>query len=86
MKIALSVAVPTAPTSVKTLISTEINKVADLILQAPAANAQNVFFGNKAAQPGFIVPGGSTVLEEVSLANTYLLGTAGDNIIVMVTR
>lgn len=86
MKFAKLVAVPTTPKSIAELADVDLRKVSDLILQAPTANAAVVNFGTQSAQPGFINAGATAVLEEVSLHNTYIVGTGGDNIIIMVTR
>lgn len=64
----------------------ETRTAADIILQAPEANAANVNFGTSYAQPGFIIPGGSASLEVTSTKNTYVKGNGSDQVIIMVLR
>ena len=81
-----TIAVPTTPTDLRTLLGLA-RKHCDngIALQAPSANVQDVNFGNVSQQPAFIPPGGSSdVLPINALDSLYLVGTSGDNIIVMI--
>ncbi len=85
MRVAELVAVPTSPESLQSLITNQtLDVVAEIILQAPAANAAVVNFGTQTQQPGFINAGATAVLTLANLKQTYIKGTGGDNIIIMV--
>jgi hypothetical protein len=86
MKLARQITVPATATSVAETTGSAYKKVADLLLQAPVANAANIFFGTKMSQPGILLPGGTLSLEGVSLADTYVVGNGSDSLIILVTR
>jgi len=81
-----TIAVPTTPTDLKTLLGVAQDRCEyGVALQAPAANVVDVNFGDISAQPGYIPPGGSSdVLPVNRLDSLYIVGTTGDDIIVMV--
>lgn len=86
MKIARSVVAPVSPTSIYDLIkwTSNGNNIHNILLQAPTANTNNVYFGSNDSQPGFIIPGGSAALDEVSLKSTFIHGDGVDIVIIMV--
>jgi len=80
-----TLAVPTTATNLATFLGDATIRGKGVALQAPAVNAENVFFGDAAMQPAFVPPGGSSdVMPIAVLSDLYLLGTVGDNVIVMV--
>jgi len=81
-----TVAVPTTPTSIYELLDgPETRTQFGIALQAPSTNAAVVNFGNAGRQPGFVPAGSSSdVLPIHSLKDLYLVGTSGDDIIIMV--
>jgi len=86
MKHANTYPVPTDPTSIMDLFSFSDGAMQEVIIQAPEANAANLYIGTKSAQPGFIKPGGSATIQADSMKNTYVVGTTGDDVIVLVVR
>ena len=58
----------------------------EVILQAPAANSNNVYYGTNAEQPGFVIPGGLVSLEVDNLKNVYVKGDGLDEVIILVLR
>lgn len=54
----------------------------DIILQAPAANGADIYFGDSTDQEVFIQAGGSSGLFKTELNNLYIKGTPGDEVIV----
>lgn len=81
-----TVPVPTTPTDLRALLGiARTHCDSGVALQAPVTNAADVFFGDVSNQPGFIPPGSSSdVLPINALDSLYLVGTSGDNIIVMI--
>lgn len=84
MKYAGKLNIPITATSLSALTGRANLKDENIILQAPASNANSVFFGTHAHQPAFILPGGAASLEDVNAPDTYVVGTSGDEIIVLV--
>lgn len=80
------VPVPTTPTDLRTLLGiARTHCDSGVALQAPVANAADVNFGDASSQPAFVPSGGSSdVLPINALDSMYIVGTAGDNIIVMI--
>ncbi len=85
MKYANEVTVSTNGTSLKELFSVpdEI-KAGFIILQCPAANANNVFFGTSASQPAFIKPEGSAEIRFANPKDVFVKGTGPDTVILLV--
>ena len=81
-----TIAVPTTPTDLKTLLGVAQDRCEyGVALQAPATNAAVVNFGDKGSQPAFLPSGGSSdVLPINRLDSLYIVGTSGDDIIVMI--
>ena len=81
-----TVAAPVTPTSAYELLGgPETRTQFGIALQAPSTNAAVVNFGTKSRQPGFIPAGSSSdVLPIHSLKDLYLVGTSGDDVIIMV--
>ena len=84
MKLSLSVPITAAAQSLAALAGTDYRQTVYTILQAPSGNAQNILVGDNASQPGFLIPGGTLVLERISLSDTFVRGTGGDAIILLV--
>lgn len=80
------VAVPTSPTDLQTLLGTaKVHTDHGIALQAPVGNVADVNFGDISSQPAYVPSGGSSdVLPINRLSDLYIVGTAGDNIIVMI--
>jgi len=80
------VPVPTTPTDLRTLLGLARTHCDNgVALQTPVANVADVNFGDISAQPGYIPPGGSSdVLPVNRLDSLYIVGTTGDNVIVMI--
>lgn len=89
MRIAREVVATTNAQSIVELLSLaapDTRGTEEIILQAPAGNSSNINFGTKAAQPGYIIPGGSASLEVGSLRNVYVKGDGSDTVIILVLR
>lgn len=78
--------VPTSPTDLRTLLGIDRTHCDNgVALQAPVGNAADVNFGDVSSQPAFVPSGGSSdVLPINALDSLYIVGTVGDNIIVMI--
>lgn len=72
------VSVPTTATPLSTLLEKFPRHTGYVGLQAPEANAQAVFVGDKTEQPIELRPGHSGNLGTVSWQEVYVLGTSGD--------
>ena len=85
MKYATTITPETTAKSVEELAKVTDNLGAGfVILQCPAGNGGNITFGTKAAQPAFIVPGGSAEVRLTNLRDLYVLGDGSDTLIVLV--
>ena len=80
------VPVPTTATDLRTLLGIARTRAEyGVALQAPVANVDNINFGDISSQPAYIQPGGnSDVLPVNALDGLYIVGTSGDNVIVMI--
>jgi hypothetical protein len=72
------VPVPTTPTSLSTLVDKLPRHTKTIGLQAPAANAQTVFFGDKVVQTLELRPRASGSLPVTSFKEVFVVGTSGD--------
>lgn len=81
-----TIPVPTSPTDLRSLLGiAQTHTDHGVALQAPVTNAADVFFGDSSNQPAYVPPGSSSeVLPINALDSLYLVGTVGDNIIVMI--
>jgi len=85
MELAKQYAAPTTATSLATLCGGDLKYSKGIALQAPQANAANLYFGTQFKQPIFVNPGGSTAVMPISsLSDIYVLGTSGDFINVII--
>ena len=75
-----SVDVPTTPKNLSTLIGKAMRHTKEIGLQAPEANAQTVFFGDKEVQPFELRPQASASLPVVSFKEVFVVGTSGDKL------
>jgi len=80
------VPVAATPSSVRTLVGDGISRhTKGIALQAPLTNAANLYFGDKNQQPAFIPPGASSdVMPVDSTGDLHILGTVGDDVIIMI--
>ncbi len=80
------IAVPTSPTDLRTLLDiAQVRADHGIALQAPVGNVADVNFGDANSQPAFVPPGSSSdILPFNRLDSLYIVGTAGDAIIVMI--
>lgn len=81
-----TIAVTATPTSLFELLDIAQERCDHgVALQAPVGNVDNVLFGDSANQPAFVPPGGSSDVLPINRLDTlYLVGTVGDDIIVMI--
>ncbi len=76
--ISKKVAVTGTPQSISQLLDIQRILVSSIALQAPQANTQIVFFGNKAEQPVELRPKANASLCVVNTTDVYIKGTVGD--------
>lgn len=63
---------------------TGVRRISQLAMQCPSSNVAEVYFGDRANQPFFIDPAGSTDIMEIkTLADIFVRGTAGDKVYVL---
>lgn len=55
----------------------------DCVVQAPAGNAGDINIGDANSQDGFIIAGGSAGFNRLGLNTTYINGTAGDTVVIL---
>lgn len=72
--------VPTTPTAIPTLIGQSLTQCSALGLQAPEANVDTIFFGDKNTQPFELRPEANAILPINSVKDVYVYGTSGDKI------
>lgn len=85
--------IPTTATTVAELIYSELSDIRknvadsgvmlqDIIIQAPATNSSNIFYGDENNQKVFIKPEGSSGLFKANIAKLSVIGTGTDKIII----
>lgn len=79
-------ATPTSLANYLDIVAPDARGCEEVILQAPSGNAINVLFGTRAAQPGFIEPGGSASLEVNNLENVWIKGDGVISLVILVLR
>lgn len=72
--------VPTAATNLPTVLGNVITQGSGVGLQAPEANVNTIFFGDKNAQPFELRPEANAILPINSIKDVYIKGTSGDRI------
>jgi len=72
--------VPTTPTNLPTVLGNVITQGSAVGLQAPEANANTIYFGDKNAQPFELRPEANALLPINSIKDVYIRGTLGDRI------
>lgn len=77
-------AVPTTPKSIPDLIGQSLTQASGLGLQAPEANANNIFLGDKNVQTIELRPQANAFLPINSIRDVYIVGTSGDLINVVI--
>lgn len=75
-----SIDIPTTATSLSTLLEKLPRHTKIVGLQAPEANAQTIFFGDKDSQPLELRPKASGALPVTSFREIFVLGTSGDKL------
>ena len=80
---AFDIAVPTTAKSLKELIQNTDVKTRSINFQAPVANIGTIFFGDRSVQPAELDAGGAATLNEATFGSTYIKGTNGDRLTVL---
>lgn len=80
---AFDVAVPTTAQSLKELLNDPPLRTTSIGFQAPIANTETIFFGDKSVQPAELKPEGSALLEVSTFDSIYIKGTSGDKLTVL---
>ncbi len=75
-----SVDVTATPTSLSTLLGKLPRHTNVVGIQAPEANAQTVFFGDKDSQPFELRPKANTSLPVTSFKEVFVVGTVPDKL------
>ena len=75
-----SIEVPTTPKSLATLFEKLPRHTKIVGLQAPSANVDTVFFGDKDSQPLELRPEASGALPVTSFKEIFVVGTNGDKL------
>ena len=74
--------IPTVSTSIPDIIGSAISQVSGVGLQAPEANAQTIYFGDRSEQPFELRPKANAMLPVNSIKDVHLKGTSGDFIFI----
>lgn len=75
-----SIDVPTTPKSIASLLGKLPRHTKTVGLQAPEANVETVFFGDKDNQPLELRPKASGNLPVTSFKEIFVVGTSGDKL------
>ena len=75
-----SVDVPTSPTSLSNLLNKDMRHTSLIGLQAPSANVEAVFFGDRNEQPFELRPKANASLPITSFKEVFIKGASGDKL------
>ena len=75
---------PTSATNVPTLVGQALLQCSAVGLQAPEANANIIYFGDKNSQPFELRPEANAFLPVNNLRDIYIRGSSGDDVSIAV--
>lgn len=75
------ISVPTNPTSLFDLSGAAHQHVSGIVFQAPEANAETVYFGDRSNQPFELRPKANGTLSIADTTSVFIRGTSGDKLL-----